>query len=942
MKKKFSFFLCTLIISIALLAPSIMASIMNNQHITTSKAISYTNISSITDFAKYSTRYGYDSLADKTYGTEKQALYNEFYNTSIELWNNTNDVAFETTDLSIDLTPYDELSHQDYMEVYVTFKNDNPLFYFASNTLTIASGRLYFVSYDDYGSGSVRSNCQTAIINGINEFGQLINGKSSAFDIMITLHDKITNKISYAYESDGKTPEDAAWAHNIMGYFDSSIKKGVCECYARTLQLAMMVGGIDNLIVTGNIIDPYEPHAWNIAKLDDGKYYYIDATLNDSYSTYDYLAKGSVFYNTHAINHSNYTGEQYLYDLPTVDGNYVPKSSGTITISSVADFKYLNLYTAGNFVLGGNLDLSNTLSSETGNSYLNIKFTGTFDGKGYTIKGMKTSLFETNAGTISNLKTNADFNGGVWNNVKGICPQYKSTIAHTNDGTIKNCDVTYNITNGKGRELQTIFCTGVSITNNGTISNCTATINSVSFSGAPTEFLFLSGIAFENYGTISKCTGNFNVKNTSSDMRIDASGIVSVNMAKATIDNCTSKGSVTGVAAAHTSINGICSENNGTLKNCTNTATASLTTGEMLYTGGICGINNNLVQNCTNNGSITNNYGDTIIGMASGLGGIAGLNAQNATIKDCTNTAALSIHTGEAGGIVGSALANSTIDNCINKGNISGIDDDDDTPRRGFHVGGILGYASLEVFTINPDGSRNYHEGTVTVKNCTNEAKIYAPFGGGHGGCIVCSIYIASNKSSVEITNCTSTGIAYYNERWQNNVFGYYYHEPSGSSNQNEYLVTKGCDTSKTTFTDLIDNSSGNGGNSNSGTSKPGNSGNGGSSENSGNSTNNTTGNTNEETEETTVNDSETSSETIAESEETSKEETTSTTKKEDATKDSNDNKDDAAVSGTDDSKDSSNAGLIILIIVIALAFIGCGGAVIYIFVIKRKLQSEE
>ena len=101
--------------------------------------------------------------------------------------------------------------------------------------------------------------------------------------ISLAYHDAIIEAIDYAYEKDGTTPEDAAWAHNILGVFEKG--SGVCESYARTYQLLLNVRGIENVFVIGvggDAMSGYENHAWNLVKMDDDNWYWCDLTWDDA------------------------------------------------------------------------------------------------------------------------------------------------------------------------------------------------------------------------------------------------------------------------------------------------------------------------------------------------------------------------------------------------------------------------------------------------------------------------------------------------------------------------------------------------------------------------------------------------------------------------------------------------------------------------------------
>ena len=77
-------------------------------------------------------------------------------------------------------------------------------------------------------------------------------------------------------------------------------RKSVCEGYAEAFKLLCDNAKIDCILVTGlSRIDPNKPretHMWNIVRMDDGKWYAVDATWNDAGDipkNYEYFLVGS-------------------------------------------------------------------------------------------------------------------------------------------------------------------------------------------------------------------------------------------------------------------------------------------------------------------------------------------------------------------------------------------------------------------------------------------------------------------------------------------------------------------------------------------------------------------------------------------------------------------------------------------------------------------------
>ena len=115
---------------------------------------------------------------------------------------------------------------------------------------------------------------------------------SSQYDKVLTIHDHLVSNIAYV---DGKD------AHNIYGALVNG--KCVCEGYARSFQYICSLYGIDVICVSGdgNNGTTAEAHMWNMIKMNDGVWYYMDVTWDDPLVNgsdsgkvyYDYFLVGS-------------------------------------------------------------------------------------------------------------------------------------------------------------------------------------------------------------------------------------------------------------------------------------------------------------------------------------------------------------------------------------------------------------------------------------------------------------------------------------------------------------------------------------------------------------------------------------------------------------------------------------------------------------------------
>lgn len=222
--------------------------------------------------------FAYGKLAGQAKGAEKQKLYERLLTAAKTFHtgqaNAQNDIAVSADFSDLGLT------EQEAMQVWLCFRNDNPLFYWISGTVSFTNSQLNILVDSAYATGEARANYNKLIYGKITEFVNKAAGETSAYMIALAYHDAIIEAINYAYEEDGFTPEDAVWAHSILGVFEKG--SGVCEAYARTFQLLLNVSGVENTFVSGTAgIDSIENHAWNLVKLDDGQWYWCDLTWDD-------------------------------------------------------------------------------------------------------------------------------------------------------------------------------------------------------------------------------------------------------------------------------------------------------------------------------------------------------------------------------------------------------------------------------------------------------------------------------------------------------------------------------------------------------------------------------------------------------------------------------------------------------------------------------------
>ncbi|MEG2660976.1 MAG: GLUG motif-containing protein, partial [Oscillospiraceae bacterium] len=272
-------------------------------------------------------------------------------------------------------------------------------------------------------------------------------------------------------------------------------------------------------------------------------------------------------------------------------------------------------------------------------------FSGTFDGKGYTVSGVK----------INNI---ADYQGLF------------GYIGET--ATVKNVGVKSSNINAGGNVGGVV---GYSI---GKVIDCynEAVVSGRRTAGEPEGAV--GGVVGKNVGgTVTNC------HNTGAVFGSAAGGVVGYNLSQ-TIQNCYNTGAVTGGDWA----GGVVGHSNeGTVINCHNTGDVIRGNGSSATSvGGVVGETaSSTVTNCYNTGKVIGGDNDKIV-----VGGVVGHNG-GGTITNCHNTGAISA-TGKdtkAGGVAGVHAPNTQNDNqitnCYNTGTVSG------GLGNGFAVGGVVG-----------------------------------------------------------------------------------------------------------------------------------------------------------------------------------------------------------------------------------------------------------
>lgn len=231
-----------------------------------------------TDLAELSGgTYGYRYLGTMTNGEARQSLYTAIDEAVKKMHADTDtDCVSDTPFAQVNYSSLG-LTADDAIAVWKTYTDDHPLYYWFSNRIGYSAVNLALYVDDDYSEGAVRANYNQLVFNKIKEYLSFAEAETSAYQVALAFHDRIINAIDYAYDDKG-VPETAKWAHSVIGVLEE--RGGVCESYAKTFQLLLNLRGVENIFVTGS--GNGEAHAWNLIKLDDGKWYWCDLTWDDA------------------------------------------------------------------------------------------------------------------------------------------------------------------------------------------------------------------------------------------------------------------------------------------------------------------------------------------------------------------------------------------------------------------------------------------------------------------------------------------------------------------------------------------------------------------------------------------------------------------------------------------------------------------------------------
>lgn len=257
-------------------------------------------------------RYGYQSLQDREYYVQKQELYrnlqdacDRFTEGDRDAWNKT--VNGETVYVAGYLAVHG-LDKEDVAETYAAFRYDNPQYFWLPSGFLYSTSYMCVLTYGEYRLPSDREEALENILQTLYaDYGVVacLPGKES--EVANRLYRILLQDASYPV-LESHAGRDA-W-HSVAGVLAGD--GAVCEGYAKTLQLLLNLSGIPSVYVVGDAGGTR--HAWNMACMEDGQWYLLDATWDDSAGSMGYFLSGSD--GVHVADTPGQSGIGYFYQLP--------------------------------------------------------------------------------------------------------------------------------------------------------------------------------------------------------------------------------------------------------------------------------------------------------------------------------------------------------------------------------------------------------------------------------------------------------------------------------------------------------------------------------------------------------------------------------------------------------------------------------------------------
>ena len=210
----------------------------------------------------------------------------------------------------------------------------------AMKKMPLASGYQYTFTYTPYTEyfdtiWFTTAAQEAALTNYIQNtvLPQLSLGGKTTYQKVQAIYNWITANVKYDYSH----LSDPTYLPQYTAYAAAVQKKAVCQGYANLFYRLANDAGVDCRIITGKAYndDGTADHAWNIVRMEDGKYYCLDATWDAGLKPekYEYFLKGLTSFSKDHRAETDELNTPYWtqYQSRTSAADYKASSAPTVT-----------------------------------------------------------------------------------------------------------------------------------------------------------------------------------------------------------------------------------------------------------------------------------------------------------------------------------------------------------------------------------------------------------------------------------------------------------------------------------------------------------------------------------------------------------------------------------------------------------------------------------
>lgn len=268
-------------------------------------------------------KYGYQYFsANEEKGEGLCKLYEAIVSFLGDFHRSDKDIAEKNGTYTVGSVNYAQygLTREEATAVWKLVYTEYPEFFWLKNQVRYDSKNLSFLTVSEYATAESRAQTQAAIEAAARECDDYFSVYDSETERALVIYEYLLTTLTYAYEEDGKTPQDDRWAHSVAG--TGTHRSGVCETYAKTFDFFCDLFALECITISGEGVhgESSGGHAWNVVKID-GAWRAVDATWADREEMYRewFGVPASEFAQTHvASTPADGWGVDYQFGLPEI------------------------------------------------------------------------------------------------------------------------------------------------------------------------------------------------------------------------------------------------------------------------------------------------------------------------------------------------------------------------------------------------------------------------------------------------------------------------------------------------------------------------------------------------------------------------------------------------------------------------------------------------